>query len=68
MLADGALDARELNRVAHQNGNRHIVALGLDCLAFKLDKHIALMDDIAHLCMHGKVFALELNGIESNVD
>ena len=26
------------------------------------------MDDIAHLCMHGKVLALELNSVQANVD
>ena len=68
MLANGALDTRELNRVAHQDGNRHIVTLGSNCLAIELDEYIALMDNIAHLRMHGKVLALELNGVQANVN
>ena len=57
-----SLDARELDRVTHQNGNRHIVAFGRDCLAIELDEHVALVDNVAHLRMHGKVLALKLNG------
>lgn len=68
MLSDGTLDARKLNGVAHQDGNRHIVALGSNCLAIELDEYIALMDDVAHLRMHGKVLALELNGVQANVN
>ena len=68
MLANGTLDARELNGVAHQDGNRHIVALGSNCLAIELNKYIALMDDVAHLRMYGKVLALELNSVQTNVD
>ena len=49
MRANGALDARELNGVAYQDGNRHIVALGSNCLAIELNEYIALMDDVTHL-------------------
>ena len=68
MLSNRTLNARELNGVAHQDGNRHIVALGFDRLTIELDEHIALMDDVAHLRMHGKVLALELNGVQANVN
>lgn len=68
MLANGTLNARELNGVAHQDGNRHIVALGSNCLAIELNEHIALVDDIAHLRMHGKMLTLELYGVQANVD
>ena len=68
MLANGAFDARELNGVAHQDGNRHIVTLGSNCLAIELDEHIALMDDVTHLRMYSKVLALELNSVQTNVD
>ena len=68
MLANGAFDTRELNRVAYQDGNRHIVTLCRDGIALKFDKHIALVNNVAHLGVHGKVLTLELNGIESNVD
>ena len=68
MHANGALDTRELNGVAHQDGNRHIVALGSNCLAIELNEYIALMDDVTHLRMYGKVLALELNSVQTNVD
>ena len=68
MHANGTLDARELNGVAHQDGNRHIVALGSNCLAIELNEYIALMDDVTHLRMYGKVLALELNSVQTNVD
>ncbi len=68
MLSNRTLDARELNGVANQDGNRHIVALGSNRFAIELDEYIALMDDIAHLRMYGKVLALELNGVQANVN
>ena len=68
MHANGALDTRELNGVAHQDGNRHIVALGSNCLAIELNEYIALMDDVTHLRMYGKVLALKLNSVQTNVD
>lgn len=68
MHTNGALDTRELNGVAYQDGNRHIVALGSNCLAIELNEYIALMDDVTHLRMYGKVLALELNSVQTNVD
>lgn len=68
MHANGALDARELNGVAHQDGNRHIVALGSIASRSNSMSNIALMDDVTHLRMYGKVLALELNGIQTNVN
>ena len=68
MLSNGTLNARELNRVAHQDGNRHIVTLGSNCLAIELDEHVALMDDITHLCMHAKMLALKLDSVQTNMD
>lgn len=68
MRTNGALDTRELNGVAHQDGNRHIIALGSNCLTIELNEYIALVDDVTHLRMYGKVLALELNSVQANVD
>lgn len=64
MRTNGALDTRELNGVAHQDGNRHIIALGSNCLTIELNEYIALVDDVTHLRMYGKVLALELNSVK----